>query len=68
MILTNWGDPYGNPEIMTLTNLKLAGGSVTTTITNHASESMWLKIVSQWVVLLLYCLFLLGRDKIYIIL
>jgi hypothetical protein len=44
MILTSWGNTDGTPE----------GYGTTST----GTESMWLKISSQWVLLILYCMML----------
>lgn len=41
MILTNWGNTDGSP---------VSSGDHT-----RANESMWLKIVSQWLFLIFYC-------------
>jgi hypothetical protein len=43
MILTNWGKTNGAPT---------SGGNGSDA---QALESMWLKIVAQWVFLVLYC-------------
>ena len=51
MILTSWGNTDGSPDSTSTLASKTTAGSNGMT---RAEESMWIKIASQWVFLLLY--------------